>query len=194
MFVSDGSLGADKIDLKGAVGKWFNTVYDDYFERLYRYAFSITKNKEHAEDVVADVFLNIWKNKQDHHNIQELSSYLYVSVKHLAIRQTSKNPSNFTYSTYDEALQISDVVNPENIMEGKELEAVIEEVLEGLSPHAKLVYDMAKTKGMKSREIAEELGVSERTVEAHLYQVIKKLKDQLRCRFSFIDARHRFLG
>ena len=163
---------------------WFEEVYEMHFERLYRYAFSITKQQQAAEDVVSEVFLNIWNRKPDYKTIQELGSYLHVSVKHLAIRQASKDPGKFSYSTYDESLQISDAIDPENILLGEELQELIQQVIDGLSPHSKIVFELAKQKGYTYQEIAEEMGISKKTVESHMYIVLKKMKEALGVHFA----------
>tara|TARA_Y100001980_G_C14556868_1_gene351834 strand:+ start:50120 stop:50734 length:615 start_codon:yes stop_codon:yes gene_type:complete len=158
---------------------WFEGTYDENFEGLFRYAFSITKNKQLAEDVVSEVFMNIWKKKPDVHQINELSSYLRVSVKHLAIRLSTNDPARFSFSAYDESLQVSDTVDPESLLMSKELEILIKEISGELSPHSLLVYEMSKSRGMNNQEIADELGLSKRTVESHLYKVVKLFKNKL---------------
>lgn len=163
---------------------WFVEMYESNFERLFRYAFSITKNKMLAEDTVSEVFMNIWNNKPDYHSIKELKAYLHVSVKHQAIRLVSKDLGKFSYSDYDESLQISEAVDPENLMIGKELEALIAGVLKQLSPHASLVYELSKNDGLSNQEIATELGVSKRTVENQLYGAIKEIKTALKLHFQ----------
>ena len=123
-----------RIDRQDQFRKWFEEIYAEKFEQLYRYAFSITKEKGLAEDVVSEVFTNIWNKKPDHTNIKELNSYLMVSVKHLAIRQASRDPQKFTYSTYDETLQISDAIDPENLLLGKELNEIINKIVSDSLP------------------------------------------------------------
>lgn len=169
---------------------WFEKVYEDHFERLFRYAFSITKNQQLAEDVVSEVFLNIWNKKPDYNHISELGSYLRVSVKHLAIRLASKDPGKFSYSTYDETLQISDAVDPENILIGEELHQLIDQVIDQLSPHCRVVFELAKHKGFSYQQIAEELGISKKTVESHMYNVMKQIKEALIIHFKDSDVKY----
>ena len=163
--------------------KWFTRVYEDKYERLFRYAYSITKNKQHAEESVSEVFLNIWQNG-NHKNIKELDAYLFISVKHAAIRQNSQNPEHFNSDVYNESNDIATEVNPEHILLGSELEKLLEELTKELPPHMSLTFDLIKNKGYSKVEVSKELGISVRTVEAHLYTAMKKLKDQLEDHFK----------
>ena len=168
--------------------RWFEEIYNHNFERLYRYAFSITKSRDLAEDVVEEVFLNIWNRQDGHTSIRELDSYLYVSVKHLAIRMISQDPNGFLYSDYEESLQVTDAVDPESLLLGNELRAIISEVTEKLPPHCALVYDMLKNRGMSYEEVAQELGVSRKTVENHLNKALAKIRDRLKDYFEKSDS------
>lgn len=155
---------------------WFEQIYAQHFERLYLYAFSITKHKHLAEDVVSEVFLNIWNNQPNHDDISDVKSYLYVSVKHLAIRLASKDPGKFTYSTYDEALQISDAIDPEKLLINSELKVVIDKVLKRLNPQSGIIYDLVKNKGLTHKEIAGELGITEKTVSNQMNLILNKIR------------------
>ncbi len=165
--------------------EWFENIYHVNFESLYRYAFAITKDKQLAEDVVSEIFSDLWHKKPDFENILEPLAYLRVAVKHLAIRHISKNPQTFNASDYLESLQISDGIDPENLLLGVELDRFINDVLDALPAHNRLVYELARKKGLTNQEISEQLGISIRTVETHLYQVMKKLKDALQ---KYFDA------
>lgn len=174
--------------------KWFEDTYGKYFEQLFRYAFSITKNKELAEDVVSEVFTNLWHKKPDYNNIKELPSYLRVSVKHLAIRTVSKDPHHFSDAFYDETLQISDTIDPESLLIGEELEKMINEAIANLSPHARVVYTLVKTKGYTYDMVSDELSISKRTVENHMYKIIKHLKVSLQQYFHESDKTYKFFS
>ncbi len=173
---------------------WFEEAYETHFERLYRYAFSITKNKQLAEDAVAEVFTNIWSKKPDYTNIRELSAYLHVAVKHQATRLASQSLPRSSYLAYNEALPVFDAVDPESLLMSKELEQILALVINDLPPHSRLVYDFSRNLGYSHQQIAEELGISKRTVESHLHQVLKKMKEALQAYFQESDRPYRYLS
>jgi RNA polymerase sigma-70 factor, ECF subfamily len=159
--------------------KWFEKVYTEQFERMYRYSFSITKSKDLAEDVVEEVFLNIWEKQDGNQQIREVEKYLYVSVKHAALRIVSKNPNQFLYSDYQEAVQVADQIDPESILLHGELQQIIDQAIASLPPHCWLVYDLIKNKNKSYQETAEELGISKKTLEGHISKALATIRKAL---------------
>jgi len=158
---------------------WFEQAYNTYFERLYRYAFSITKSKDLAEDVVEEVFVNIWEKQDGDVEIKSLEKYLYIATKHAAVRTASKNPGPFVYSYSEETLQVSDIVDPESLLLGDELQAVISGAVKSLPVHCALVYDLIKNQGRTYEEVATELGISKKTVESHIHKALQRIREKL---------------
>ncbi len=157
--------------------KWFEDIYHEHFEKLLRYAYSITERKEMAEDVVSEVFITFWNRRNQSVEIKNVEAYLIQSVKHLSIRKL-KNAKTETLSSVDES-KYQHSLDPEHILIGKELESVISEVVDSLTPHGKLVYDMARNKGLSNQMIAKELDMNEATVRKHLSNVMKAFKTAL---------------
>lgn len=174
--------------------QWFEQVYTEHFERMYRYAFSITKSKDLAEDVVEEVFLNIWEKQDGDQQIMEVERYLYVSVKHAALRMVSKNPHQFLYSDYQEAVQVADQIDPESILLHDELQQIINQAIESLSPHCRLVYDLIKNKGKSYQEVAEELGVSKKTLEGHISKALASIRKELTQYFNDTHTRTKWIS
>ncbi len=168
---------------------WFEKIYDVYFERLYRNAFAITKSKDLAEDVVEEVFLNIWKGKNGHLTIKDLDSYLYTAVKHTAIRTLSKESGNFLYAKLEDSPGLTDTIDPESLLLGHELQKIVAEAIRDLPPHCSLVYDMVKNQGMSHAEVSRELQISKKTVENHICKALARIKDQLAKYFDHSDMR-----
>ena len=105
-------------------------------------------------------------------------------MQNIIIRTFNKRIS---WSKDSETLQISDVIDPENLLLGKELKQVIDSVVAEASPKCQIVYELAKVKGLSFQQIADEMGISKRSAESHMHQVIKKLKDELNRHFDEKD-------
>ena len=160
----------------------FEKIYEGNFERLIRYAFSITKDKEIAEDVVADVFANLWDKRDQLNNIKELRFYLNASIRNQAIRTIKKHTKLQLLASKNESsdhLTSSDNIDPENLLMGKELGNMIGSVINSLPPQAGKIYNLSKN-GKSNQQIALDLEISKRTVENHLYSVFKKFKEELK--------------
>ena len=169
------------IDNERLLRKIFVKIYEENFERLIRYAFSITKEKVLAEDVVSEVFANLWDKRDRLHKIREVRFYLNTSVRNQAINTIKKN-SKLPFSKKNNELKdyetIIDIINPENLLMGKELEKIVSKVVADLPPQAGKIYNLSRNE-KSNEEIANEMGISKRTVENHIYKVLKILKQAM---------------
>ncbi len=172
---------------------WFESIYKTDLERLYRYAFSITKSKPLAEDVVSEIFTTVWNSKPQTKSIDELKAYLYASVKHQAIKMISRNENRISQLSQTLTLNLVESVNPEKLLIGKELSAIINEVIDNLPPHTQLVYKMVMNSHCSYQEISEELGISKRTVEKHMTNALHKLRMELNRHLESDSAGYSFL-
>lgn len=163
---------------------YFEQVYRDYFERLFAYALIITKSDNLAQDVVSDVFFNLWSKKTDLFSIKELKSYLFTSVKNQAVRALSNDPVHFHSDSYDHAISSIDKLDPEELLVGKELDQFINDTINGLPPQCELVFRMVRERNLKYDEVAEELGISNETVKYHVKTALKKIKAALANHFT----------
>ena len=93
----------------------FENIYKGNFERLIRYAFSITKEKELAEDVVAQVFANLWDKRDRLHKIREVGFYLNTSVRNQAIKvvkEKAKLSVSKISNEFNDHQSIADSIDP----------------------------------------------------------------------------------
>jgi DNA-directed RNA polymerase specialized sigma24 family protein len=134
----------------------FKELYLIFFDRLYKFAFSILHSSEFAEEAVNDVFLNIWQKRSSLKNIESLKNYLFISTKNTSFNYLSK-------------------FRKETALFTNEVRVEIEQAINQLPPKTKLVFQMAKVEGLKYKEIAEILGISVNTIDNHIATAIKKL-------------------
>lgn len=154
----------------------FKELYLLYFDRLYKFAFSILHSSEFAEEAVNDVFLNIWQKRNRLKTIDNLSNYLYIATKNTSFNYLSKFRKERN-TTLDEVLVRFEVdeLTPETAFFTSEVRTEIEQAINQLPPKTKLVFQMAKVEGLKYKEIAEVLNISVNTIDNHIATAIKKL-------------------
>ena len=154
----------------------FKELYLAYFDRLYKFAFSILHSAEFAEEAVNDVFLNIWQKRSTLKNIASLSGYLFISTKNTSFNYLSKFRKERNTSLDDVLVRFEvDELTPETAFFTAEIRSEIEQAINQLPPKTKLVFQMAKVEGMKYKEIADILNISVNTIDNHIATAVKKL-------------------
>ena len=160
--------------------KKFSQMMELTSEELLWFAIGFLKNKEIAEEIVSDVYVNIWNNRTRLEKINNLKSYLFVSVRNgcLSHLRKVKNEKIISIDSVNE-YSFLPVEGPEDSLIEKEIIEQIYAAIETLPCKCKLVFTLAKINGFKYREIAEVLGVTEKTVNNHLVLAVKKITELL---------------
>jgi RNA polymerase sigma-70 factor (ECF subfamily) len=149
--------------------------FQTYFEGLHRYAFTILKDNEDAKDAVQAVFLKLWEKRTELDEEQSIKSYLYTSVYHycLNIKRHDKIKNRYVSENNGVAYDNS------NDLVSKETNDQIMGHIADLSPQCKLIFSKSRFEGRKYAEIAAELGLSVKTVEAQMGKALKILRAKL---------------
>ncbi len=159
----------------------FKELYLVYFDRLYKFAFSILHSSEFAEEAVNDVFLNIWQKRSSLKNIESLKNYLFISTKNTSFNYLSKFRKERNTTLDDVLVRFEiDELTPETAFFTAEIRKEIEQAINQLPPKTKLVFQMAKVEGLKYKEIAQILDISVNTIDNHIATAIKKLSVTLK--------------
>lgn len=154
----------------------FKLLYHHYFSRLLQFSFVIVHAKEPAEEIVNDVFINVWRRRIQLYKIENPDVYFYVAVKNKSLDYLSKNHLKEMVDIHQISegyLQFS--MDPENIMITKELKKKIEEEIEQLPARCKLIFKLIREDGLKYKEAAAILNLSVKTIEAQMTIAVKKL-------------------
>ncbi len=153
----------------------FEDLYRTYFVRLYRFCFSIVHQKEPAEEIVHDVFMNLWKRRSSLSEITNLEVYLYVSVKHLSLNYVRNDRIHIVdiESRMNDYIEFS--ADPETLMVSAKQLGRIRRAIDQLSPRCKLIFSLVKEDGLKYKDVAQLLELSIKTVEAQLAIAVKKI-------------------
>jgi RNA polymerase sigma-70 factor (ECF subfamily) len=159
----------------------FEDLYRHYFVRLYRFCFSIIHVKEPAEEIIHDVFINLWKKRASLSEIENLDVYLYVSVKNLSLNYLRDNHFPHTLDIEQHCHHyIQFQADPEALLVSAETVKAVLAAIDQLPPRCKLIFKLIREDGLKYKDVAELLALSVKTVEAQLAIALKKIAAILR--------------
>lgn len=160
----------------------FNQFMDLWTQRLYYYAFGIVGNKESAEEVVSDVFFEVWKHRKDLLEIENMGQWLRTVTYRKAVSQLRHEASEPSRVSLDnvEAFTIAPVEAPDESIISREEQDRLNRAIESLPDKCKHVFYLAKIDKMPYRQITEMLGISLPTVNYHVAYAMERLRKALK--------------
>lgn len=163
----------------------YSYLFSKYYNDLVLYGGTIIQNQEVCEDIVQNIFLYIWDNRESI-QIKSLKSYLLRAVRNSCfdeIKHYKIVNEHTDFVTRQNTLEINDT---EEYILFSELNAKLQEAIEMLPEEEKITFKMSRIHEMKYQQIADELQVSVRTVEVRIAKSIKHLKELLTDFFPFL--------
>jgi len=137
------------------------------------------KDLEAAEEVVQELFVKLWENKDTTEITSSIRSYMLRSVRNSCLNFIKHQKVEENYKLYNEELRNESSLTVDEELEGSELEKKIREVIDQLPPERKKIFIMSRFEGLKYREIADKSGISIKTVENQMGKAIKFLREEL---------------
>ncbi len=163
-------------------------LFEKYYEPLCNFAFLFLKDEKITEEIVDDVFINIWRKRDELRIHSNLKAYLYQSTRNGVISYFRKNnPEMESVEKTENLKNPLPSVSPETLMIRKEIASKVTDLLEKLPAQAGLVFRMHKMDGLKYKEIAEILNISVKTVENHMGRALKIFRLMYEKNASFFD-------
>jgi RNA polymerase sigma-70 factor (family 1) len=158
----------------------FKVFYTENAFKLFQFAFAFIRDKECSEEIVNDVFLKLWHQRNRISEIKNINVYLYVAVKNTAFNYSRKNKSKW-FVDIDHISADHFYMSPEQeqILITGELKKRIEYSINQLPAKCKLIFKMVKEDGLTANEVAVILGISYKTVTTQLTIALKKLEQLL---------------
>jgi RNA polymerase sigma-70 factor (family 1) len=154
----------------------FREIYTRYWKQLYADAYKRLKNKEMAEEIVQEVFTSLWHKRGALNITQTLGGYLFTSVSNLVIDQYRKDLVRARYKESFKLVYSETDNSTEDAILVKELEHTIEHEVNSLPDKCRSVFELSRVEHKTNKEIASELGISEKTVEHHITKALKHIR------------------
>lgn len=174
------------------------SAYTAYFRRYYPSLLAYVSrflDAEQAEDVVQDAFMDLWLRREKIDMSEHLGAFLYRSVYTKALNNIKhstvvKNHGQAVIEIYNKKLAYFSPDNDGIIeqLENKELRKEVYDVIESLPDKCKEVFKLSYLHDLKNKQIADVMGISVKTVEAHMYKALKVLRVRLGHLVTFLLA------
>lgn len=145
----------------------------------------ITKSRELSEEIVSDVFIGIWRRRENVLKINNLRLYLYVSVKNTSFNYLAQLTKTKVVSLEDLDFEpLQPFSDPEDLLVTKEMNQRLYKAIQNLPPRCRIIFKLVKEDGLSYKEAAELLNLSTGTIDNQLVLAIKKLSKALFYSFS----------
>lgn len=164
--------------LKRGDSKGYQFLVTSYHQKLCVYANSLTNDSDLAEDIVQNVFMSIWKNRNKLKDQFVVKSYLYKSVYNEFIDQYRKKKAVLTLEKkHIDALTY--IVEEEDEKSLEKLISIVKKEIDKLPPKCKQTFLLSKEEGLTNLEISEYLNISIKSVEAHITKAFSVLRKSI---------------
>lgn len=149
----------------------FRLRFEKYYPMLCNMAFGYLHDADTSEDVVQEIFITVWDREKDDLPDEALAAYLKTAVRNNCLTYLRKNRRYDTVSMDETAAAVANLSGEEE--SAHEYRTLLDALLAQLPPKCKEVFLMNKLYKMRYREIADSLGISEKTVESHMGRALR---------------------
>jgi RNA polymerase sigma-70 factor (family 1) len=157
----------------------FTEIYKRYAESLSGFAASKLFSLDDARDLLHDMFVKLWEDRDKLNITSNLQSYLFAVIRHRIIDKIRKNITREEYAAITQSLTNDHQSSIEQQIAEKELKLQIQKALNELPPRVKEIYQLSREQNLSNREIAEKLNLSEQTIKNQLSSALKHLRQSL---------------
>jgi RNA polymerase sigma-70 factor (family 1) len=158
--------------------KAFRALFHLFSGKVYSFSLKLTRSSITAEEMVQDVFLKLWMNRESMATVENLSAYLFMITKNLALnvlkRKAIEEKAKLSFTREHENKHC----DTEETVIHNDYEHLLKATINHLPPQQRLVYSMCHQEGLQYEEVAQRLKISRFTVKTHMQQALKTIKTQ----------------
>ncbi len=156
--------------------KVFDDIFKQYYTKLTGYAFFFVKDKHISDEIVSDVFADLWIKRKKIEIKTDFGAYLYSSVKNRCISHLRKQKIKFTDINEIKESYTAECTPEQKIIK-LEQKQKLNNAIDKIPPRSREVFILHRFEGMKYKQIADFLGISKNTVENHIVKAMKILRN-----------------
>lgn len=151
-------------------------LYNRFWQALFVSAYNVLKDRELCEDIIQDIFMNIWHNREKLEINISLKGYMYACARYQVFNQFKKNKDKIHVELFQEIDKRFQHSTPETLLMHEELVHQINAIIETLPEKCQQVYKLSREEQLTHKEIAERLNISTKTVENHITKALHVIR------------------
>lgn len=151
-------------------------LFKSHYKALCNTVNRIVKDCDASEDIVQEVFIRVWKKREEITIDSSFKGYLFKAVSNAALNYLQSRKVSGFKEEIDDSIHFHYALDERNLLDQKELEERIEKAIEILPPKCKVIFVLSRYEEMKYQEIANHLNISVKTVENQMGIALEKLR------------------
>lgn len=166
-------------DLKMGDENAFNGIYEAYSKPMYLKILGMVKDKDIADELLQELFIKLWDNREKIIPEKAFQSYLYTIAKNLVYNYFRKIASDNSLIEQLLLRGTEHYLNAEELLLNKETSELLKNAIDQLSPQRKLVFELCKIEGKSYEEASKILDISIATINSHMTKSLQSIKSYL---------------
>ncbi len=159
----------------------FKKLFEQYYNPLCNFANTILYDSSKAEDAVQDIFVKMWQKKDTLGDLDNVKSYLFTATRNKCIEYLRKLKLDKKLSEENQSrLEMSSSINIDEEADKYVLKEKLFNSIRQLPPKCREVFTMSKINGLTYSEIADELGISPKTVDNQIGRAMRLLREMMK--------------
>ncbi|MBN1415970.1 MAG: RNA polymerase sigma-70 factor [Bacteroidales bacterium] len=165
--------------LKQGSSKAFEQLFIKYHKKLYQFCKKFIETSEEAENIVQSVFMEIWENHAGIDEEKSFSGYLFTIARNKIYNGIRKKINEKIYREYITGYDTDGEAEASDGLEVKQLSEMLDNLIESLPDRRKEIFLLSRNNGLTYREIAQQLNISENTVDTQIRNALDFLREEL---------------
>jgi RNA polymerase sigma-70 factor (family 1) len=157
----------------------FTWLYSWYYKPLYRHIFLFLRSKETTEEIIQNLFVKVWENRETLHTVRDLKPYLYRMAKNMLLNHLRNISTERRVLQMRSSTESSTEDTVADHIDSKDYRKLLQEAISQLTDKRKEIFLLRVEENLSLDEIAGKLSISKNVVKKQLYAAIASIREYI---------------